>query len=89
MQIGHTTNRHEKNEIFVDTIASTIVGTFGSYLVGLFLISNPAGWGMTLVYAAGVAAVAYASGKAAKIGYNTFGGRVDFVSGAGLDAICH
>jgi hypothetical protein len=89
MQIAHTTNRHEKNEIFIETIASTIVGVGIGIAVGLFLISNPVSWGTALVLAVGSAAIAYGLGKAARIGYNISGSRVDFVSGAGLDLICH
>jgi len=35
------------------------------------------------------AAVVYGAGKVARFGYNTLGGGVDFVSGAGVDRICH
>jgi len=89
MQIARTTNRQEKNEILVETIASTAFGVLGGYVVGVFLVSNPIGWGTALVLAVGSAAVAYGAGKVARFGYNTLGGGVDFVSGAGVDRICH
>jgi len=42
MQIA---NAQEKNEIFVETIASTIAGVGLGFAIGVFLISNPIGWG--------------------------------------------
>src|SRR5690606_19445642 len=53
MQIGATRNRMEKNEIFWETTVSTGVGV----VLGFCLMSNPAGWGLALVLAAGSAAV--------------------------------
>ena len=88
MQIADTDSRQEKNEIFVETIASTSIGLAAGYAVTLFLISNPVGWGTALVLAAGSAAVSYSSGRLARRAYTTFGKEVDFVSGAGVDSIC-
>lgn len=88
MQIANTNDREEKNEIFVETIASTSVGVVAGFAVGLFLVSNPIGWGTALVLAAGSAAVSYGSGKTARYAYDKFGNKVDFVSGAGVDNIC-
>ena len=87
-QIANTKSRHEKNEIFVDTVSSTIVGGVGGYLVGLFLISNPIGWGTALVLAAGVTAASYFAGKTFSAAYDLYGNRVDFVNGLGVDRVC-
>lgn len=88
MQIADTDSRQEKNEIFVETVASTSVGLAAGYVVTLFLISNPVGWGTALVLAAGSAAISYSSGRLARRAYTTFGKEVDFVSGAGVDSVC-
>lgn len=88
MQIANTQDRHEKNEIFVETVASTGVGLGLGVVVGLFLISNPIGWGTALVLATGSAAISYASGKSARGAYNLVGGKVDLVSGSGVDSVC-
>ncbi len=88
MQIAETQDQHEKNEILVETVASTVVGTGTGVLVGAFLVSNPIGWGTALVLAVGATALSYAAGKAAKYGYDTFGNRVDLVSGTGVGRIC-
>lgn len=45
MQIAHTEDSKEKNEIFVETLTSTSVGVLSGALIGLFLVSNPIGWG--------------------------------------------
>lgn len=88
MQIADTDSRQEKNEIFVETVASTSVGIVAGWTVGLFLISNPVGWGTALVLAAGTAAVSYASGQFGKKVYTAYGTEVDLVSGLGVDAVC-
>ena len=58
MQIASTTDIKEKNIIFVETITNTTLGTFGGYIVGLFLVSNPIGWGAAIVLAVGTTAAA-------------------------------
>jgi hypothetical protein len=88
MQIANTDSRQEKNEIFVETIASTTVGLAASSVVTLFLISNPVGWGTAFVLAAGTAAVSYGAGYYSRRAYTTSGASVDFVSGLGLDLVC-
>lgn len=88
MQIANTKNIHEKNEIFVETIASTTTGVVGGYLVGLFLISNPIGWGTAIVLATGSAALSYGAGKLARNAYDTSEAPIDFVSGSGIGNIC-
>ncbi|NOX76358.1 MAG: glycine zipper family protein, partial [Gammaproteobacteria bacterium] len=87
MQIASTTDTKEKNEIFVETITSTTVGIFAGSLVGLFLISNPIGWGTALVLAVGTTATSYLSGKLARGAYDAVG-EIDFVAGTGVDRIC-
>ena len=88
MQIANTKNVHEKNEIFVETIASTVTGVGIGYVVGLFLVSNPIGWGTAIVMAAGSAAVSYGTGKVARYGYDMSESQIDFVSGSGINNIC-
>ena len=88
MQIGDTNDRQEKNEIFVETVISTMAVVVAGVLVGAFLVSNPVGWGTALVLAVGSAASSYAAGRVARTAYSIHGNEVDFVSGMGLDAIC-
>ena len=88
MQIANTQDREEKNEIFVETVASTSVGVGLGVAVGIFLVSNPIGWGAALVLATGSAAISYASGKSARYAYDRFGNQIDFVSGTGVETIC-
>ncbi|SDU32507.1 LysM peptidoglycan-binding domain-containing protein [Halopseudomonas salegens] len=88
LQIAAASSRHEKNEIFVETIASTGVGLVGGLIVGLYLASNPVGWGTALIIAAGSAAVSFGGGRIAGTVYTLSGTEVDLVSGAGVDAVC-
>jgi hypothetical protein len=88
MQIADADTTKEKNEIFVETVASTAVGFGSSLLVGLFLVSNPVGWGTALVLATGTVALSYASGKGARVAYDQYGSRIDLVSGTGVDSVC-
>ena len=88
MQIANSQNSHEKNEIFVETIASTATSFGASAVFGLFLVSNPIGWGTALVLAAGSAALSYGSGKLARYTYDTVSSQIDFVSGSGIGRIC-
>lgn len=87
MQIASTANTKEKNEIFVETITSTVVGGIAGYVVGAFLVSNPIGWGMAIVLATGSTATSYLAGKGARFLYDTYG-EIDLVEGAGTDRIC-
>lgn len=87
-QIADTQDQHEKNEILVETVVSTAMGGVGGYFVGVFLISNPVGWGTALVLATGAVALSYLSGKGAKYAYDVKGNRYDFVKGTGVDRLC-
>ena len=88
VQIANEDNQQKKNEIFVETIASTTVGVVVGWAVGVFLVSNPVGWGTALVLAVGTAAVSYGLGKGVQNAYTTFGNKVDLVSGMGVNSIC-
>lgn len=88
MQIAGTDSRQGKNEIFVETVASTSVGLVAGWAVGLFLVSNPVGWGTALILAGGSAAISYGVGKLARTTYTISGTQVDLVSGAGVDKVC-
>jgi len=87
-QIANTKNTQEKNEIFVETIASTGAGIGLGAVVGLFLVSNPIGWGTAIVLAVGSTALSYGTGKIARYNYNKHGGQIDFVNGTGVGSIC-
>jgi hypothetical protein len=57
-------------------------------MVGIFLVSNPIGWGTALVIAVGSTAISYGAGKLGRKGYDVYGNQIDFVSGAGVNRIC-
>ena len=88
MQIANTQNKQEKNEIFVEAVSGTAVSLIAGVAIGVFLVSNPVGWGAALVLATGSAALSYGSGKAARKAYTLVGNEVDLVTGAGINSIC-
>ena len=88
MQIAKATKKSEKNEIFVEAITSTSVGVLGGAIVGIFLVSNPIGWGAALVIAVGSTAISYGAGKLGRTMYDIYGNKIDIVSGMGVNKIC-
>ena len=88
MQIAHTQDKKEKNEIFVETLTSTVVGGVGGYLVGAFLVINPVTWGAVIVLATGTTLTSYIAGKGVSSIYSTWFGEVDLVNGLGVNTIC-
>lgn len=88
IQIAETDSRQEKNEILVETVAGTTAGLLAGAAVGLFLVSNPVGWGVALAIAAGSAVASYGAGKASRYAYTISGSKVDLVSGMGVNRIC-
>jgi F0F1-type ATP synthase assembly protein I len=87
-QIAHTVGQKEKNEIFVDTVMSTVVGSGLGYAVGVFVLSNPVGWGVALLLATCSTVGSLVAGKLASKAYSASGSEVDFVSGLGVDKVC-
>ena len=87
-QVANTTGKDEKNDIIVESLASTAAGGLIGVGVGLFLVSNPIGWGTAIVIAAGSAVTAYTAGKIAKGAYDYSGRPVDLHSGLGIDRVC-
>ncbi len=88
IQIGSTSDVQEKNEIFVEIITSTGVGIGLGFAVGVFLVSNPIGWGTAIVLAVGSTALSYGAGKLTRLAYDKLGMEVDFVTGTGVSRIC-
>ena len=88
VQIANEENIKEKNEIFVETLASTAFGYGSSALITLFLISNPVGWGSVVLLAAGSTAAGFISGKIFKNVYSANYGQIDLVGGIGVDKVC-
>lgn len=86
--IGNTDDRQEKNEIFVETVASTGVGLIVGYAVTALLISNPVGWGVAIVLGVGTAATAFGVGKYAKHVYGSNFEEYDLVNMTKVDQIC-
>jgi hypothetical protein len=86
-QIAHTADQKEKSLILVDSVASSFVSVVGGVGVGLFLATNPVGWG-ALVLAAGTALASYSSGKFARLVYDRHGTAHNLASVTRVDQIC-
>ena len=87
-QIANTANQHKKNEIFVETVASTLIGVASTYGIGLLLFSNPVGWGVALVLGTAAAVGSYGAGKGATMVYDKFLHKHDLVTLTGVDRLC-
>jgi hypothetical protein len=91
LEIGRTADRHEKNLIFVEGIASTGAGvlvglTAGAF--GLFLVSNPLGWGVAIGLGVLGGYGAWGAGKYARNLYDKNGNRLDLVAATKVDWLC-
>ena len=88
MQIAKASSFQGKNEIFVETITSTTVGILSGLAIGVYLISNPIGWGTAIVLAIGSTSGSFAPGKFSRFVYTKSGSEIDLVSGAGINGVC-
>lgn len=88
LQIAHAVDVREKNEIFVETVASAFMSTVLGVGIGLFVVSNPITWGTALVLATGSAFASYKLGQRARGVYDAHGQQIDFISGVGVDRLC-
>jgi hypothetical protein len=88
-QIATSDDQHEKNEIFVETVSSTIFGGLAGFGVSILLFSNPVGWTIAIAAGVGVAASSIGVGKLAKSFYNAKGDSVDLVKEWGVDKVCN
>jgi len=88
--IGDTDDRQEKNEILVETTASTIAGVASGVAVTFFLVSNPFGWAVAISLGVGAAVGSFAVGKgAAKFYSGTSLKEHDLVEMTNVDQLCN
>ncbi len=87
LQIANTADTKEKNEIFVETITSAAAGGLAGLAIGLYLVSNPIGWGTAIVLAVGSTGGSWGLGKFTGFLYDKYG-EIDFVTGTGTDRVC-
>ncbi|MBL4607129.1 MAG: LysM peptidoglycan-binding domain-containing protein [Pseudomonadales bacterium] len=87
-QIANEHDRQKKNEILVESIGSVGASTAISFGIGLFLISNPIGWGTALVLATGTTVLSFAAGQEFKKLYSSNFKEVDIINAINVDLIC-
>jgi len=88
-QIATSDDQHEKNEIFVETVSSTVFGGLAGFGVSILLFSNPVGWTIAIAAGVGVAASSIAVGKGFKAFYNSKSEKIDIVNKIGVDQWCN
>ncbi|WP_219702599.1 LysM peptidoglycan-binding domain-containing protein [Marinomonas lutimaris] len=86
--IATAQSRQEKNEIFVETVAGSLVSAGTGYALATFLITTPVGWATILVLGSAAAIGSYAAGKGARELYTMSGNKADLVSLSGVDKLC-
>jgi hypothetical protein len=87
-QIANEDNAHKKNEIFVESLGSLVVGgVTGAALAAVFTLT-PVGWGVALVIGTAGVIASYAGGKGAKHLYNAKGNGIELVDNLKIGAVC-
>ena len=87
-QIANAQDRQRKNEIFVETMGSTLFGAVATVGITVLLASNPVGWGVALVLGTSSAIASYGIGKGAAWVYDKSGSKTDIVKFTKVDKIC-
>ncbi|ROQ21188.1 LysM domain-containing protein [Marinimicrobium koreense] len=89
-QIAEAESKAEKSGILVETITATAVGlgAAAGVSIAVAFASTPVGWVASLVIAAGVAAVSYGSGRAARNMYDSLGTPIDLTTATGVSMLC-
>lgn len=87
-QIANAKTDAKKNEILVETAASTVVGVLGGAAVSFFVVATPVGWVAALVLGATTSALSYVSGKSALQYYQMSYGESDLASLTGVSQFC-
>lgn len=86
--ISQTQSRQEKNEIFVETIGSTVAGAAASYGLALIFVATPVGWAAALTLGALAAAGSFGAGKGGRYVYDKFLNQHDLVKMTKIDRLC-
>lgn len=87
-QIAMTDDRHKKNEIFVETLGSSIAGVASGFAIGILFAATPMGWAAILAIGTAAALGSYAAGKVAVELYDHTGTKADLVKLTNTDSIC-
>jgi len=87
-QIANTPDRVQKNIIAVESTVSTIIGTGTGFVLGIFLITTPLGWGAALAIGVGSSALSYFSGRTAGKLYDKHLKSYDIVDTLSIDKVC-
>ncbi|MFT7682309.1 MAG: hypothetical protein ACI935_001780 [Moritella dasanensis] len=87
-QIASEENQHKKNEIFVESLGSFVVGGVTGVALAAVFTLTPLGWGVALVIGATGVISSYLGGQGAKYLYNAKGNGVDLVENLKIGAAC-
>ncbi|WP_112477804.1 peptidoglycan-binding protein LysM [Vibrio variabilis] len=87
-QISSSSSIAKKNEIFVETVASNLVGIAAGVAISLVVGVSSIGWFAALSIAAVSAGIGYASGKTGAHFYKKLVPDLNLVSITGVDKVC-
>ena len=87
-EIGKTDDKHEKNEILVESLGSVAGSSIFGIAVGIIFIGTPIGWLAGLAIGVGTVLAGMAGGQGAKQIYNLSGSQIDLVKQTGVTKFC-
>ncbi len=87
-QIARANTKTKKNEILVETAASTVVGTVSGIAISLFVVATPIGWVGALVLGVASSASSYYLGKRAAAVYKEHYSHLDIAQVTGVRSTC-
>lgn len=87
-QIANAKTDAKKNEILVETAASTIVGIVGGVAITLLIVGTPVGWIAALTLGVSSSTASYIAGKVAVDRYQTLYSDIDIVASTGINKVC-
>lgn len=86
--VAASSSTQVKDEIIVETAASTLFGVGSSIAIGIVLASNPIGWTAAIVLGTASAIASYRAGKTARALYTASGAKLDLAKSTGIDSAC-
>ncbi|WP_253664332.1 LysM domain-containing protein [Vibrio sp. Y20_XG_PY13] len=87
-QIARADSNAKKNEILVETAASTVVGLAGGAVISLVVMATPVGWIGAIALGVVSASASYASGKVVADKYKELYSDIDLVGKTKVGEVC-
>lgn len=88
-QIARANTKAKKNEILVETAASTVVGLASGIVISLVVLATPVGWIGAIALGIASSGVSYASGKVVADKYKELYSDIDLMSKTKVGVVCN